>query len=577
MSKTPTPRQDIEKFDDILVEQGRRIRALHEIISRPDLSFDQQIDAALRLGCQFLGTEVGKVGRQDPANNISEFLNVVTMNDLPIRRGIELPLDKTFCQVTFSSPQSIAISHVSESEYKDHPAAAFLGMESYIGCSINVHGKKFGTVNFSNRTPVKKPFTEADVDLVNLIGSWISIMMERQIEAEELKKSKEAADRANQAKSIFLANMSHEIRTPLTSIIGYSEMALDDDQTSEEHIETLKIIRQSGDHLLNLINDILDFSKIEAGELEIEKSAINLNVLLSEIESIMKPQAHRKKIDFFITPVFPVPTQVYSDPLKLKQILLNLCSNATKFTNSGSVNILVNYDEPADRLSIAIHDTGIGISHEQLQHIFTPFRQADASISRRFGGTGLGLSLSRKLATLLDCTLEVTSKEGEGSEFALYMPHPMQGLIKPEIARSQDDIRASTRTYQDNRYATRLSGDVLIVDDNLNNQQLVQRYLQRVGVRPNLAENGAVAVDLALQFNYDLIFMDMQMPVMSGVDALKTLRKKNYLGPIVMLTGNVTPEDRASCLAAGCDEFLTKPIVREQLYQVAERFLKKTS
>ncbi|MEJ2399593.1 MAG: GAF domain-containing protein, partial [Gammaproteobacteria bacterium] len=180
--------------EETLVEQGRRIRALHEIISRPDLSFDEQIDATLRLGCQLLGTEIGKVGRQDLETNTSEFLNTVVLSDLNVKRGLKLPLDKTFCQVTFSTPEAIVISHVAESEYQNHPAAAFLGVQSYIGCSINVHGKKFGTVNFSNRKPVKKPFTEADKDLVNLIGSWVSVMMERQLEAEELKKSKEAAD-----------------------------------------------------------------------------------------------------------------------------------------------------------------------------------------------------------------------------------------------------------------------------------------------------------------------------------------------------------------------------------------------
>ncbi|HEY5603793.1 MAG TPA: GAF domain-containing protein, partial [Gammaproteobacteria bacterium] len=205
------------RTEEALVEQGGRIRALHEIISRPDLTFDQQIDETLRLGCRLLGTEIGKVGRQNPEKNTSEFLNTVVMSDLPARRGIVLPLDKTYCNVTFTSPESIAISNVAESEFKNHPAASFLGMQSYIGCSINVHGKKFGTVNFSNRIPVTRPFTETDKDLVNLMGSWISVMMERQLDAEELRKSKETAENANQAKSAFLANMSHEIRTPLTA------------------------------------------------------------------------------------------------------------------------------------------------------------------------------------------------------------------------------------------------------------------------------------------------------------------------------------------------------------------------
>ena len=172
--------QPVDSEEEILLEQGKRIRALHEIISRPDLSFDQQIDETLRLGCHLLGTEIGKVGRQDPVGNISEFLNTVVLSELPAKRGMTLPLDKTFCNITFSSPETIVISNVAESRYKDHPAAKYVGMQSYIGCSINVHGKKFGTINFSNRKPVKQPFTEADKDLVNLIGSWISVMMEHE-------------------------------------------------------------------------------------------------------------------------------------------------------------------------------------------------------------------------------------------------------------------------------------------------------------------------------------------------------------------------------------------------------------
>jgi K+-sensing histidine kinase KdpD len=373
----------IDSEEEMLVEQGKRIRALHEIISRPDLTFDQQIDEALRLGCHLLGTEVGKVGRQDPEHNTSEFLNTVVLSDLPARRGVVLPLDKTFCQITFSAPETIVINHVDESEYKDHPAASFVGMQSYIGCTINVHGKKFGTVNFSNRKPIKRPFTEADKDLVNLIGSWISVMMERQLEAEELKKSKETADAANQAKSSFLANMSHEIRTPLTSIIGYAESALDADQTMEQRIAALQTIRQSSDHLLNLINDVLDFSKIEAGALDIEKASMCPLHLVSEVESIVLGQAQKKNLDLSIDYSFPLPARIISDPLRLKQILLNICSNAIKFTHTGSVQITVQYNNEQDELRFIIKDTGIGMSPEHLQKIFKPFSQADASVSRR--------------------------------------------------------------------------------------------------------------------------------------------------------------------------------------------------
>jgi signal transduction histidine kinase/CheY-like chemotaxis protein len=558
---------------DFLLEQGRRIRALHEVISCPDLSFDQQIDETLRLGCQFLGTEIGKVGRQDPDNNISEFLNTVVLSDLPVKRGTQIPLDKTFCQITFSSPATIAISHVSESEYCDHPAARFLGMQSYIGCSINVHGEKFGTVNFSNRNPVSKPFTEADKDLVNLIGSWISVMMERKLDAEELRSSKEAAISANQAKSSFLANMSHEIRTPLTSIIGFAEAALDEDQSIEERVSALKTIKQSGDHLLNLINDILDFSKIEAGELDIENSLISPFEIVNDVCCIFSPQAEKKNLKFVVEYSFPIPEKINSDALRIKQILINLCSNAVKFTSTGEIRIKLQYYSSQDVLHFIVSDTGIGVSQEQLKELFKPFRQGDAGITRRFGGTGLGLSLSRRIAELLNGNIDVVSKSDEGSIFTLSLPYISARGTAGKLVYAGNQIPTTQQNQPSTLPGSSLSGEILLAEDNLLNQQLVQKYLEKTGATVTVAENGAVAVELARQHHFDLIFLDMQMPVMSGVDALKVLRESGYQLPIVMLTANVTQEDRNLCNEAGSNDFLTKPINRQKLYQVVEKYL----
>lgn len=575
MAVTLEHQQRISQYEDALLEQGRRIRALHEIISRPDLTFDQQIDETLRLGCQFLGTEIGKVGRQDPTNNISEFLNTVVMSELPARRGMVLPLDKTFCNVTFNSAQTIAISHVEQSEFREHPAAKFLGMQSYIGCSINVHGKKFGTINFSNRSPVSRPFTEADKDLVNLMGSWISVMMERQLEAEELRKSKEHAEAANQAKSSFLANMSHEIRTPLTSIIGFAEAALDSDQSMEQRVAALRTIRQSGDHLLHLINDVLDFSKIEAGELDVENTAMNPVQLLGEVESIVSGQAAKKQLEFAVEYRYPLPEEINSDPLRLKQILLNLCSNAIKFTDSGAVRVAMQFDEAESMLTFSVTDTGIGMTAEQLGKLFKPFRQADTSTSRRFGGTGLGLFLSLRLAELLGCTLAVTSEAGSGSVFTLSLPLPARAGTQPRLYRSADEIKVNTQNVETGETLGGLRGQVLLVEDNHLNQQLIQMYLQKMGVSVTVAENGAVGVNLARQHNYDLIYMDMQMPVLSGPDALRMLRENGYQGPIVMLTANATLDDRTLCEQAGSNGFLTKPIDRQKLFTITERYLGK--
>lgn len=555
------------------LEQGRRIRALHEIISRPDLTFEEQIDATLHLGCELLGTEVGKVGRQDPEKNISEFLNTVKLSDLPVRRGIILPLDKTFCQITFSSPEAIAISHVKKSEYKDHPAAEFLGVQSYIGCSINVHGKKFGTVNFSNRMPVKKPFTELDKDLVNLIGSWISVMMERQVEAEELEKARDTAERANQAKSAFLAHMSHEIRTPLTAIIGFADAVLDNEQSLEQRETALQVIRRSSDHLLHLINDVLDFSKIEAGELDIEQTRVNLHELLSDIESISGEQARQKGLMFTIDYQYPLPTSIFSDALRLKQILLNLCNNAIKFTSEGSVRVIAQFDTNSNILKFIVQDTGIGLTQEQAVAIFKPFKQADSSTTRQYGGTGLGLSLSKRLAELLNGDLYVMSESGKGSSFVIAISLTQQDVDSLELRNNPDH----GDDKDDNAMSSMplLSGEILLADDSEMNQYLFKMYLEKMGATVTLADNGEIAVRLAQQKTYDLIYMDMLMPVLSGADAVKQLRETGYAAPVVMLTANVTLEDRNLCKQAGSDDFLTKPIDRAKLYQVTARYLKQ--
>ncbi|MGD8785024.1 MAG: ATP-binding protein [Thioalkalispiraceae bacterium] len=550
---------------------GDRLLALHAVISRPDLSFDQQIDESLRLGCLFLGTEIGKLGRQDPENNISEFLNTMVMSDLPIKRGMIMPLDKTFCNVTFSSPGVIAISHVDESEYKHHPAAKFLGVQSYIATSINVHGKKFGTVNFANRAPVERPFTKADEEFVRLVGSWISVMMERQIETEQLRESKEAAERANQAKSTFLANMSHEIRTPLTTILGFSDTALDDDQTDSQRIAALKAIRDSGHHLFNLINEILDFSKIEAGALDIEKARVSTLTLISEVDSIISGLAKNKNLNFVVNRQFPLPAAIQSDALRLKQILLNLCSNAIKFTDSGEVSLDVTFVSATNELKFEVIDSGIGMTPEQIKQIFKPFKQADSSTSRRFGGTGLGLSLSARLAELLGGRLHVESEAGKGSVFQLILT--VDEVDSGEILNAESDAKVATEINHKANEMLPLKGSVLLVDDSEMNQQLLGAYLNKMGVDLTISDNGESAVSLAQQTDYDLIYMDMQMPVMSGEDAVKKLRELGYSKPIIMLTANATLEDRNLCKDAGSDDFLTKPVTRKKLYEVTARYL----
>ena len=389
---------------------------------------------------------------------------------------------------------------------------------------------------------------------------------------EELTLARDSALAATRAKESFLANMSHEIRTPLTAIIGYADTGLDNDQTTQQRITALKIIRRSGDHLVGLINDILDFSKIEAGELQIEKTLINPLQQVYEVESIIMGHANKKGLKVVVDYTFPMPKEINSDAVRIKQVLINLCNNAIKFTDSGEVKITIQYDSKQHQLKFLVKDTGIGMSSEQLEKIFKPFKQADSSTSRRYGGTGLGLSLSTQLAELLGGQLTVNSEIGKGSTFIFCLN--LDETFDETFFNNIDEVTFNKEDYNDNVVKQRpLKGNILLVEDNAVNKELFRMYLEKMGATVTCAGNGSIAVSLAQQHNYDLIYMDMQMPVMSGIEAVKILRYEEYNGPIVILTANATYDDKAKGMGAGVNDFITKPIVRQKLYETTARYL----
>jgi len=393
-----------------------------------------------------------------------------------------------------------------------------------------------------------------------------------QEKANELQKVSEIASSANEAKSIFLANMSHEIRTPLTAIIGFAETSLDKDQTTEERFDALHIIVNSGKHLLQLINDILDLSKVEAHKLVIEQLPTSLTQILTEVESLIKTQALEKSLDFNINYIFPLPESIISDPIRIKQILLNLCNNAIKFTQNGHVHLNVSFSMLEQLLVFEIVDTGIGLTEEQIEKIFTPFSQADASTTRKFGGTGLGLSLSKQLTEMLGGRLSVKSKAGIGSKFTATIA---TGVIHPEdlIIEQKDLAKTNHQSHQSLIHAL-LSGQVLIADDIVENQKLVSLYLNKMGITTTVVDNGKSAIDQTESGNFDLVIMDIRMPIMDGLEATSTLRKQGVTIPIIALTANAFKEDRDQCMKAGFTDYLLKPINRNQLYQTLSKYLK---
>ncbi|KMT64191.1 hybrid sensor histidine kinase/response regulator [Catenovulum maritimum] len=387
----------------------------------------------------------------------------------------------------------------------------------------------------------------------------------------ELINARQTAEQANELKSRFLANMSHEIRTPLTAIQGFSEHALHSATDVKQKDELISKVVKNSIHLTALLNDILDLSKIESGKLDIEQIDTHLFDLIDELNGFAEPLCAEKSIDFNLYCEYPLPVKFVSDPTRLRQILFNLTSNAIKFTQKGHVTITLEYVEKYKKLVFQIQDTGIGMSPEELNKLFKPFTQADTSTTRHFGGTGLGLAISRHLAGYLNSEISVKSEKGIGSLFVFSMDLSNQDveLIAERINISKIDKSVSPTSVLDLSKSR-----LLIAEDNPDNQTLIKLILQPTKVDYTLVNNGSEAVEIALSEDFDMILMDMQMPVMGGLEATKMLRQLGYDGPIIALTANSMKSETESYLSQGCDACVAKPIDTKELFKQLQHFLK---
>lgn len=391
---------------------------------------------------------------------------------------------------------------------------------------------------------------------------------------KELAKALDVAESASRSKSDFLANMSHEIRTPLNAIMGYADLLrrgwVD---SSEERDDMLATIHTSGRHLMTVINDILDLSKIESGRLELELRSESPHQVLSEVVSLMRVSFREKNLTLDYNWDGPVPKQIETDTVRLRQILINLVGNARKFTPSGGVQLIagLHRDSQSSRLVIEVVDTGVGIPLDKQSQVFEPFVQADTSVTRKFGGTGLGLSISRRLARLLGGDLTVSSEPGKGSNFQLSIPcGDLKDISFYPAGSVGDVIPQRSATAEKVTLTSQLHGmRVLVVDDGFTNRKLISLILSRSGVEITEAEDGQEACNLVLSGRpFDAILLDMQMPVMDGYAAARKLRNSGVVLPIVALTAHAMKGDREKCVAAGCSDFLSKPVGAESLLEL---------
>jgi PAS domain S-box-containing protein len=413
----------------------------------------------------------------------------------------------------------------------------------------------------------------AAINSTDTVSGWVGtvedITARLQTEAE-LRAAKQAAEAAMHSKSQFLANMSHEIRTPLTAILGFAEALRHENHRSADEQYCLDAILNNGNHLLEVINDILDLSKIDAGALTIEKSLCHPLELIEEVRTMFAPRIAEKALSFTVAYDWPLPKSVTTDPLRLKQVLINLLSNAIKFTEDGWIEIGVRFDAASKRLHFTVSDSGVGMTDEQMQKLFRPFSQANESINRKYGGTGLGLTISQTLVHALGGEIGASSRPGQGSQFTFF--------VTPELAEPVEMLTSlppsKERTRSGLGSLPKLRGQVLFADDAFDNRRLVQFLLKKVGIEPILVEDGRQAIDAALERSFDLIILDVQMPNMDGLSAARILRSSGVRTPIVALSAGTMSNDVFKAIEAGCSMHLAKPFTSEAFFNMVTRFMK---
>ncbi len=413
--------------------------------------------------------------------------------------------------------------------------------------------------------------------IVNIIRN----ISERKQAIAELTRAKQQAESASRAKSQFLANMSHEIRTPMTAILGFTDLLIDS-LSDPDSLEAVNTIKRNGEYLLGILNDILDLSKIEAGKFQIERDICSPIQIVNEVVSLLQVRAQAKNLFLRAEYICPIPRNIVADPIRVRQILVNLIGNSIKFTAAGGIRLvtsLVYTNENQPRLRFDVIDTGIGLNEQQMAMIFQPFVQCNRETDAKPSGTGLGLTITKRLVEMLGGEIGVQSAPGAGSTFSVTIDtgslegvEMLDGIVNDEML---DEYRPNS--CAELPCPQNLDCRILLAEDGPDNMRLISWLLQKAGAEVTPVANGRLAVEAAFNADcngrpFDIVLMDVQMPEMDGYEAAKKLRDAGYLHPIVALTANAMKEDRQRCLYAGCNDYLTKPIDREKLLQMVANY-----